>query len=573
MSWYEAKKEKSKTVAPQNKSGQSFFQPKLTVNQPNDIYEQEADAMADSVMRMPAADKSDTFFKPATAGAKQNNPADIQKEDAKDAPKEEPKETPKAEEKPEAKKGFIDTDSMKKAFDDIILKLPARYREAYENYKKTHETFVFDLSESRKLASDQIMAMWNLSWALVYKASSPYKDLGFGDSVKIAESLSGASDTYVNLASIILHKNLKKYISDEVPDLVIKNLGFILLAGLAIQAGVAGIQYAANNEIDFFSLINPVTSSFTEMPAGLSRPFTLDNIPDPRWKYPFLNPAPGPDLNWSANNPDAKAPAFNFNLGLNFASALSLYPKNEEEKKKYKGLELYPFFNYSHNYTKPGEKEPEKTDKYFAGIFVGDKGVYTLLEGGVITGPLGTMEIYGKGGLTFKNMGALKLGQIDAELDSREKPDAFRARINAAADIEIVDNKEWQFTLGAMAGLLLPSANEPGNVDYGAGLKFFHKTYSADEKDTYKTGVDLSFTNRAQDPFNAASPQLFSLQTKLVFDDVLKIGLQYDKASAQGPSNMFTPLPQGTNLPGSNFTFFTAVDFAPLLFRDEKKKK
>src|ERR1041385_1630358 len=44
-----------------------FFQPKLTINAPNDIYEQEADAVADKVMRMP--DKSfvntPTFFKPA----------------------------------------------------------------------------------------------------------------------------------------------------------------------------------------------------------------------------------------------------------------------------------------------------------------------------------------------------------------------------------------------------------------------------------------------------------------------------------------------------------------------------
>lgn len=48
------------------KSSRVFFQPKLTVNQPNDIHEQEADAMADKVMRMadnPAA--SNTFFKPA----------------------------------------------------------------------------------------------------------------------------------------------------------------------------------------------------------------------------------------------------------------------------------------------------------------------------------------------------------------------------------------------------------------------------------------------------------------------------------------------------------------------------
>ena len=44
----------------------TFFQPKLFVNQPNDNYEQEADAMADKVMRMPGnGKKRETFFKPA----------------------------------------------------------------------------------------------------------------------------------------------------------------------------------------------------------------------------------------------------------------------------------------------------------------------------------------------------------------------------------------------------------------------------------------------------------------------------------------------------------------------------
>jgi hypothetical protein len=49
-------------------SGLPFFQPKLTVNQPNDVYEQEADAMADQVMRMlnPAVNDN-VFFKPAPA--------------------------------------------------------------------------------------------------------------------------------------------------------------------------------------------------------------------------------------------------------------------------------------------------------------------------------------------------------------------------------------------------------------------------------------------------------------------------------------------------------------------------
>jgi hypothetical protein len=45
-------------------SGSLFFQPKLTVNQPNDKYEQEADSMADRVMRMANSTQNEnTFFK------------------------------------------------------------------------------------------------------------------------------------------------------------------------------------------------------------------------------------------------------------------------------------------------------------------------------------------------------------------------------------------------------------------------------------------------------------------------------------------------------------------------------
>lgn len=43
-----------------------FFQPKLTINQPNEVYEQEADAMADKVMRMSDASlNSNSFFEPS----------------------------------------------------------------------------------------------------------------------------------------------------------------------------------------------------------------------------------------------------------------------------------------------------------------------------------------------------------------------------------------------------------------------------------------------------------------------------------------------------------------------------
>lgn len=43
-----------------------FFQTKLTINQPNDAFEQEADAMADNVMRMKDPAAQQTFFTPPT---------------------------------------------------------------------------------------------------------------------------------------------------------------------------------------------------------------------------------------------------------------------------------------------------------------------------------------------------------------------------------------------------------------------------------------------------------------------------------------------------------------------------
>ncbi|HTA28691.1 MAG TPA: M35 family metallo-endopeptidase [Bacteroidia bacterium] len=42
-----------------------FFQPKLSINTPGDTHEQEADAMADKVMRMTKPENSGVFFKPA----------------------------------------------------------------------------------------------------------------------------------------------------------------------------------------------------------------------------------------------------------------------------------------------------------------------------------------------------------------------------------------------------------------------------------------------------------------------------------------------------------------------------
>jgi len=59
-------------VDPHHKKASSFFkpviQPKLSVNEPNDVYEQEADAMAGKIMRMPDHIGNDhSFFRPAVS--------------------------------------------------------------------------------------------------------------------------------------------------------------------------------------------------------------------------------------------------------------------------------------------------------------------------------------------------------------------------------------------------------------------------------------------------------------------------------------------------------------------------
>jgi hypothetical protein len=575
---------KSKT----NKAtGSLFFQPKLAINQPNDIYEQEADEVADKVMRTSEPSSEKKFFSSPVVQRKcaaceeekkvQKKEAvpSIQREDDKKT------ETPKAEEKKaeekkpeEASIGFIDTASLKKAIKDIFGKLPARYQEAYKTYEKTHETFIFDLSESRKLASNEIMALWNLSNALVYKSYTRYKDIGFSDSIKIAESLSGATDTYINLASLALHLDLNKYISDEVPDLIKKNLGFVILSGLLIQGGITAVQYATSSEADFTSLLNPVLSGFTTPPVGLTNPLVLDNIADPRWRSPFLKPSPGLDVNYTGDTKDPKvSPSLNVNLGLNFASIKSLYPKNEDEKKKYSGFEFYPFFNFTRSYAQATATGTEQQDKYFAGVFIGDRGIYTLFEGGAIKGPLGVIETYGKAGLVLKNLGNLQLFSLDAEADDRQATGATRARINSAAQIQIVDNERWQLIVGGTIGGLIPGAGKTGSFDYGATASLYYKDYSSDKKDIYKTGGELGFTSRLQDPFDETSKQLFTFKAGLVFKGLVKVGLQYDQISGAGPVNVFpTPTP-GFTLPQNNITGYAAFDFAPLLFRDEKKKK
>src|SRR5437899_2924161 len=70
---------KSPNSSALHKSGSPFFspaiQPKLIVNEPGDMYEQEADAMADKVMRMPATAEKKPFFTAAPSFIQKQGPA------------------------------------------------------------------------------------------------------------------------------------------------------------------------------------------------------------------------------------------------------------------------------------------------------------------------------------------------------------------------------------------------------------------------------------------------------------------------------------------------------------------
>lgn len=75
----------SKTFSPsfasKKQSGSSFFQPKLSIGPVDDVYEREADAIADSVMRMPdPVDRIQPFFRPSISSL-QRMCADCEKEE------------------------------------------------------------------------------------------------------------------------------------------------------------------------------------------------------------------------------------------------------------------------------------------------------------------------------------------------------------------------------------------------------------------------------------------------------------------------------------------------------------
>jgi hypothetical protein len=292
-------------------------------------------------------------------------------------------------EKPETEVAFGSPAWPWLVIEPLLVKLPQRWQAAIKAAEASGEYALFDIRLGRKLVYNQLAAFQNLFYANVFTGLSAYKP-EFGKGLEIAEGLSGVEDTYINLISLALRVDLKKYLEDDLPDIVQANLGWAIIYGLLVQGGLVGLNVAMEEDLNFTSLITPALKKYTEAPLGFTRAYQLPNIPDPRWKaYPFLQSPSGVEFKLSDVYEEEKPYTLSLDVGFNIASMADLYPEDEAQKKKYTGFELYPYFSFGHIWPKEGQSVPPTQNRWLAGVFFGNHGVYTLLEGGQRFGPGG----------------------------------------------------------------------------------------------------------------------------------------------------------------------------------------
>ena len=427
----------------------------------------------------------------------------------------------------------------------LILKFPSRWQVFAQKGKDEYT------KDDRELLSNFSGSLQNLMYAGIYTQLSSYKP-SWSKSLKTAENLSGVSSTYLNLVSFAVMRDLEKYLSDDVDGEIKRNLGWLIMYGALLQGGLVGMDAALKQDLDFTSLLSPATKKWTAAPAAFGRPFQLKNVPDPRWgSYGFGSSPSESESKLTGFGDPTKPYGFGLKLGLNIASVADLYPEDEEQKKKYTGFELYPYFSVRHEWAQ-GETAPSLKNRWLVGAFVGGAGIYTLLEGGQQTRPDGSVaETYLRNATILRGLGRLSQLQLSQEFSFR--PD-MRARLNAAAEIKLVDRKTWESTVGAGIGGLLPGAGQPGAFDAAGSLALYHKYYlgKGEKEDPLKSGLSFGTTYRREDPFSAESSRLFSLAGKLSILDTVILSLEYHRIEAGlGPLGA----QPDTSLPGNDLRF------------------
>lgn len=511
------------------------LQPKLVVGEFDSRLEREADRVAGQVVG--GVGPVDVQFSSAAAGL-------VARQEKESAP------APAQPAKAESEAGFGSPAAPWFVLKPLILQLPDRWKSAAN--KSAGQLNL----EQQELYYNFTTALNNLLYAGIMTQMSSYKP-DFSQGLKAAEALSGVSDTYLKLVSFALQKDLEKYLGEEAEPAIKANLGWLILYGLLLQGGLVGMNVALDQDLDFTTLLSPALKSFTEAPQGMGRLMLRSNVLDPRWgSYAFGSSPSGLESGVAGYGDPTKPYTFNLKLGVNVASLADLYPESDEEKKKYKGFELYPYFSLSHSWGKEGAQAPDFKNVWLAGMFFGGEGIYTLVEGGQKQKADDAIaESYLRSGLVLRNLGALQLGQLTQEYSLRPGGD-LRARLNAAGTVRLVDSKTFQATLGAGIGSLLPSATQPGAVDVSGEAGLAYKTYRPDVKDPFKTGLSLGSTWRTQDPFDPASGRLFSLGGKLTVLDMLILSAEYHQI------NQETPMP---GMPGQDLRFM--LNLGPGVFR------
>lgn len=262
----------------------------------------------------------DVFFKPAEgdkAGGEEKTPAPAETTAPATAEK-----IPATTEPPKTEIGFGSFKVFCDIFDDLILQWPTRWQQSYLRAKENGSSALFDQQFGQDLISKEIMALWNLYYGFQLKSISPYgKKVDLSKAFEMAQQLSGVSDMYISLASIALHMDMKKYLSDKIPEYAKQNLGIFLISGALLQSGLVGLNALTGSDLDFTSLIGPATSSWTEAPLGLKRPYVLNNIPDDRWKSPFSETPEKFELKYTGLNTEADEKKWSLGLGFNIAAA------------------------------------------------------------------------------------------------------------------------------------------------------------------------------------------------------------------------------------------------------------
>lgn len=515
-----------------------YAQPKLEVGAADSPLEREADRVAGQVM----AGSGPVHVQPtvATAG--------VVSRQEKDAPA-----APAPAEAKTGEVGFGSVGAPWFVLKPLILQLPDRWKAAAN--KSAGQLNL----EEQALYYNFVTSLNNLLYAGILTEMSSYKP-SFSKGLEAAETLSGVSNTYLNLVSFALQKDLEKYLGKEALPTIKENLGWLIIYGMFLQGGLVGVNALAEQDLQLTSLLTPALKPFTEAPQSLGRPMLRPNVLDPRWSsYPFWSSPSGFESSITGFEDPTKPYSFNLKLGVNVASLADLYPESDEDKKKYKGFELYPYFSLSHAWDKEGGPPAVFKNIWLAGVFVGSEGFYTLAEGGQKEKADDTIaETYLRAGLFLRNQGPLTLGQFTGEYSLRPGGDV-RSRLNAAATIKLVDTKTFETTLGAGIGGLLPSAAQPGSVDVSGEAALAYKTYRPDVKEPFKTGLSAGSTWRTQDPFDPASGRLFSLGGKLTVLDMLIFSAEYHQFSQE------TPLPGAPGLPSQDLRFM--FNLGPGVFR------